>query len=81
MRIAHRRRKEELVANALQEAVARHGGAWASEHLAAYGELTGGEMMEHGELANRHKPVLHSFDRYGRRIAPGGIRDGDPRRR
>nr|WP_116335699.1 isovaleryl-CoA dehydrogenase [Cupriavidus taiwanensis] len=53
---------------ALQEAVARHGGAWASEHLAAYGELTGGEMMAYGELANRHKPVLHSFDRYGRRI-------------
>ncbi|PKH70234.1 isovaleryl-CoA dehydrogenase [Stenotrophomonas sp. Betaine-02u-21] len=51
----------------LREAVERNGGAWASEHLAAHGALAGGELVELGELANRHKPVLHGFDRYGRR--------------
>lgn len=52
----------------LQQAIARHGGDWASEELDALGELTGHELMEPGELANRHRPELHSFDRYGRRI-------------
>jgi putative acyl-CoA dehydrogenase len=53
---------------ALQEAVTRSGGGWASSQLAAYGSEAGGSLVELGELANRHKPVLHSFDRYGRRL-------------
>ena len=36
--------------------------------LAHYGELAGCDLMAHGELANKNKPVLHTFDRYGRRI-------------
>lgn len=52
----------------LQEAVARQGGGWGAEHLDAHGAVAGGELMELGDLANRHKPTLHSFDRHGRRI-------------
>lgn len=32
-----------------------------------YGQLAGDLLMDHGELANKNKPVLHTFDRYGRR--------------
>ncbi|WP_412725621.1 isovaleryl-CoA dehydrogenase [Alteromonas sp. D210916BOD_24] len=35
--------------------------------LSDYGQLAGSTLMEHGELANKNKPVLHVFDRYGRR--------------
>jgi putative acyl-CoA dehydrogenase len=52
----------------LQQAVARHGGAWADDHLTAHGALAGGELMALGEQANRHKPALQAFDRQGRRI-------------
>lgn len=52
----------------LQECVQREGGGWAAEHLSWHGDMCGGPLMEQGELANAHKPVLHSFDRYGRRI-------------
>ena len=52
----------------LQEAVARHGGAWGAGHLDAHGALAGGELMELGDQANRHKPTFHPFDRHGRRI-------------
>lgn len=52
----------------LQEAVARNGGIWAADHLQAHGLQTGGEMMEFGDQANRHRPVLKTFDRHGRRI-------------
>lgn len=52
----------------LREAVALNGGDWAETQLAAHGLLSGGEQMELGELANRNKPVLNAFDRYGRRI-------------
>ena len=52
----------------LQQAIERNGGSWAAEALDAMGEQTGHELMEAGELANRHRPELHSFDRYGRRI-------------
>lgn len=38
------------------------------EHLLnTYGALAGDALMAHGELANKNKPVLHTFDRYGRR--------------
>lgn len=53
---------------ALQEAVKQNGGLWGEEHLSKHGALTGEEQMALGELANRNKPVLHQFDRYGRRI-------------
>ena len=36
--------------------------------LHRYGQLAGKALMEHGELANKNKPTLHTFDRYGRRI-------------
>ncbi|MCZ8529118.1 acyl-CoA dehydrogenase family protein [Alteromonas sp. PRIM-21] len=32
-----------------------------------YGQLAGDALMNHGELANKNKPILHTFDRYGRR--------------
>jgi putative acyl-CoA dehydrogenase len=43
-------------------------GAWARDALGAYGALAGGELAEHGRLANRHGPELHCYDRYGHRI-------------
>jgi putative acyl-CoA dehydrogenase len=52
----------------LREAVQQHGGAWAEAQLQAHGALAGGPMMELGEAANRHRPVLRAFDRHGRRI-------------
>lgn len=52
----------------LRECVEREGGGWAADHLDWHGGICGGPMMEQGELANVHKPLLHTFDRYGRRI-------------
>jgi putative acyl-CoA dehydrogenase len=52
----------------LDRAVAAYGGAWARDALVAYGALAGGELAEHGRLANRHPPELHRYDRYGHRI-------------
>ncbi|KQQ49938.1 DNA alkylation response protein [Pseudomonas sp. Leaf127] len=52
----------------LQALVQRFGAAWASPRIDAYGALAGGPLMEAGFLANRHKPVFHSHDRYGHRI-------------
>jgi putative acyl-CoA dehydrogenase len=52
----------------LREAVAREGGAWANDALAAYGQLVGGEMVELGRLANENPPKLRTFDRYGHRL-------------
>ena len=52
----------------LREAVDVNGGAWAHAQLSSHGALTGGELMAQGELANRHRPELHCFDRHGRRI-------------
>lgn len=36
--------------------------------LESFGHLAGHDQFEHGEDANKNKPVLHAFDRYGRRI-------------
>ena len=36
--------------------------------LGQYGQIAGDALMAHGELANKNKPTLHTFDRYGRRI-------------
>lgn len=52
----------------LMACVEREGGGWANDHLAKHGALCGGELMELGHLANMHKPILHTFDRHGRRI-------------
>lgn len=56
---------------ALREAVAREGGAARDVHdmLAALGEMLGrAETLDLARLANACKPVLHNFDRTGRRI-------------
>lgn len=52
----------------LQEWTRRYEGAWADEHLSAYGALAGGALMQAGFLANENKPVFKSHDRYGNRI-------------
>ena len=52
----------------LREALVREGGGWAEEQVAAYGAITGGELMALGVEANAHKPELHTFDRFGHRI-------------
>jgi putative acyl-CoA dehydrogenase len=54
---------------ALVEAVARAGGARHFDRLSAFGRTVGAaSMIEAGELANRHAPVLETHDRYGRRV-------------
>ena len=54
---------------ALREAVSREGAAWAVDELRAFGERTGGaELIELGDLANRHPPRLLTHDRFGHRI-------------
>lgn len=53
---------------ALQEIVHAMAGTWADQQLLDLGQLAGSKQMEHGELANKNKPVLHAFDRYGHRI-------------
>lgn len=52
----------------LQEWVRRYHGGWAEQRLDAYGALAGGALMQAGFLANEHKPVFKSHDRYGNRI-------------
>jgi putative acyl-CoA dehydrogenase len=53
----------------LREAVAREGGGWVDEQAREFGALLGRtETLRLGELANRHPPVLHTHDRFGRRI-------------
>ena len=58
-----------LADGALREAVAREGAEWAEGDLRAFGVLTGSrELIELGFQANENKPVLHTHDRYGRRV-------------
>ena len=52
----------------LQEWSRRFGAGWAQKQIDAYGALAGGPLMAAGFLANDHKPVFHSHDRYGHRI-------------
>ena len=55
--------------DALQDAVAREGAAWARERLLAWGERLGsGDMLELAARANRFPPELHTHDRFGNRI-------------
>jgi putative acyl-CoA dehydrogenase len=54
---------------ALQDAVRREGAARAAGELAAAGEILGtAESFAQGRLANRHPPVLHTFNVQGERI-------------
>ena len=52
----------------LQEWVRRYGGGWADEALTRYGAVAGDRLMTAGFLANEHKPVFKSHDRYGHRV-------------
>jgi len=52
----------------LQEWTRRFGAGWAESRIDAYGALAGGPLMAAGFLANQHKPVFSSHDRYGHRI-------------
>jgi len=54
---------------ALREGVAREGGNWSSDKLAAFGRIAGAaEIFDKADLANKHVPELKPFDRYGMRI-------------
>ena len=54
---------------ALREGVAREGGSWAEDKLAAFGKIAGAaEVFEKADLANRHPPEIKPYDRYGMRI-------------
>lgn len=54
---------------ALCESVEREGGVWLNPALNALGGEAGSEqLLDAGDLANRHPPELVSFDRYGRRL-------------
>ncbi len=54
---------------ALAEAVDRDGAAWARPELEHLGGLAGStESQELGRLANEHRPVLLTHDRYGHRL-------------
>jgi putative acyl-CoA dehydrogenase len=53
----------------LREALTREHAEWASGELKELGERLGStEAIALGVDANRHPPVLRSFDRYGRRL-------------
>ena len=54
---------------ALREAVLREAGPWLDERATALGAVAGSEeVLALGEAANRNKPELVTFDRYGRRL-------------
>ena len=54
---------------ALVEGIRREGAASAEARIQAFGAQVGGaQLLRAGELANRHAPELHTFDRYGQRI-------------
>ncbi len=54
--------------SALVSAVTAEGAGWAAAGLGAFGRRLGqADTLALGALANRNPPILHSFDRYGRR--------------
>ena len=54
---------------ALVEAVDREGAAWAEPELERLGVLAGSAgSQELGRLANEHRPLLQTHDRYGHRL-------------
>ena len=53
----------------LREAVRREAGDWLDGRMVALGAVVGSEeVLELGDLANRHPPELLRFDRWGRQI-------------
>ncbi|HWX45433.1 MAG TPA: acyl-CoA dehydrogenase family protein [Solirubrobacteraceae bacterium] len=52
----------------LVEALEREGGGWAHARAVELGRLIGGEPQRWGALANEHRPVLHTHDRFGNRL-------------
>jgi putative acyl-CoA dehydrogenase len=52
----------------LGSCVAALGAGEFEARLRTFGDLAGGELIEHGFQANRHKPQLRLFDRYGHRL-------------
>src|SRR5690606_39054130 len=53
----------------LVEAVLRHDAGWAADDLQRAGLLVGdADFQEDAAAAHRHTPVLHTHDRYGRRL-------------
>ena len=53
----------------LVEALIREGGQWGLEEVNEVGALSASrEAQRWGELADRHRPVLHTHDRYGHRV-------------
>ena len=53
----------------LAEALIREGGEWGVDEVAELGALAGTATAQRwGELADRHRPVLHTHDRVGHRI-------------
>lgn len=54
---------------ALSEALVREGGGFGLERARAFARRMGSAaVLALGELANRHTPILHTRDRFGRRI-------------
>ncbi len=54
---------------ALRDAVQREAGGWLDERASQLGALAGTEeVLALGEAANRNRPELVAFDRYGRRL-------------
>ncbi|WP_044509799.1 acyl-CoA dehydrogenase family protein [Mycobacterium simiae] len=53
----------------LTEALIREGGQWGLDEVNQVGALAGTrEAQRWGELADRHRPVLHTHDKYGYRV-------------
>ena len=58
-----------LLDAALQEGIARAGAGWNEPGIIEFGQVTGREdVIKLGFLANKNKPELRTFDRYGHRI-------------
>ena len=53
---------------ALQHAVGQFGGDSAAARLTDYGQTARENLMDHSALANRNKPELRSYDRFGHRL-------------
>ena len=53
---------------ALREAVSSFGGNGAAAELTAYGQTARDNLRDHSALANRNKPELRTFDRFGHRL-------------
>ncbi|MEH3132078.1 MAG: acyl-CoA dehydrogenase family protein [Mycolicibacterium neoaurum] len=53
----------------LMEALVREGGGWGADEITELGALSGTDKAQRwGELADRHRPELHTHDRYGHRV-------------